>query len=175
MKNSKTSSSIEKIGIRTGLLITVFLIAYFMVIKVLGGAHILELRLFNAVFVIAGVFYGINKHQKSLEQKDEFYFDAWAQGMFIVAVSTILFALFMSIYISYFDTALLKEIQASRSMGQYINGLNIFLALLMEGFVSGVIITFTAAQYFAGRADLKSNEDSSGFVQKDKSRIGSKV
>lgn len=175
MENSKTSSSIEKIGIRVGLLVTVVLIAYFMVIKFLGGAQILELRLFNAVFVIAGVFYGINKHQKSLEKTDEFYFDAWAQGMFIVAVSTILFALFMSIYISYFDTALLKKIQASRSMGQYINGLNIFIALLMEGFVSGVIITFAAAQYFSGKANLKNKEDSPGFVQKNKSRIGSEV
>lgn len=175
MENSKPSNAIEKVGIRIGLLITVVLIAYFMVMKYFGLEQVLELRLFNAVFVAAGVFYGIHKHQKSLAKEDEFYFDGWAQGMYIVAVSTISFALFMSIYISYFDVPLLKHIQASRSLGEYINGLTIFIALLTEGFISGVIITFAAAQYFAGRADEKSTEDATRFEQKDKSRIGSKV
>lgn len=175
MENSKPSNSIEKIGITTGLLIAVVLIAYFMVMKLFGLTDVLELRLFNTVFVAAGVIYGINKHQKSLSKDDELYFDGWAQGMYIVAVSTISFAFFMSIYISYFDIPLLKHIQTSKNLGEYINGFTIFIALLTEGFISGVVITFAAAQYFAGKAEEKSTEDSPKFAQKNKSSIGSKV
>lgn len=176
MENSKPSSSVEKIGITTGLFVTLVLIAYFMVMKYFGLAQILELRLFNAVFLGAGVFYGINKHQKSLTKKEELYAHVWAQGMYIVAVTTITFALFMSIYISYFDVPLLKFIQSSRSLGEYINGLTIFISLLMEGLISGVIITFAAGQYFVGKTtDFKREENSQGYVRRDKSGMESKV
>src|SRR5437870_5166378 len=93
--------SIERIGLITGLLTSLGLIAYFMIMKALNLAHIIELRMFNFVIIAVGVCYGINKLKHKLHQEG-FYLQGIAQGMYIALVAVSSFALFMSIYLSYF-------------------------------------------------------------------------
>ncbi|MGQ0828751.1 MAG: hypothetical protein ACT4ON_10185 [Bacteroidota bacterium] len=61
-----TSPSLEKIGFTTGLITSVVLIGYFMIMKLLGFAHILELRFFNGIILAIGVCYGIYKYNREL-------------------------------------------------------------------------------------------------------------
>lgn len=145
----KTSSpSIEKIGFKTGFITFIALVAYFMLMKFFGLSHILELRFFNFLILIVGICYGINKFKSDVHEPD-FYMKGWAQGIFISAVSLVLFALFMSIYLSYFDEALMQHIRETTTMGfNASTGMHIFFAVLMEGMAAAVVITLGAMQYF---------------------------
>ncbi len=144
----KTSfPSIEKIGVRVGLTIFFSLVAYFMLMKWLGLSHILELRFFNFVILAVGICYGINKFKHDSHESD-FYLKGWGQGIFIAIVAIVLFALFMGIYINYFDAALLQRIRETTNIGSEATGFHLFFAVLMEGMASASVITLAAMQYF---------------------------
>lgn len=145
----KTSSpSIEKSGIKIGFITFIALVAYFMLMKLLGLSHILELRFFNFLILTVGITYGIYKYKRELNEPD-FYLQGWAQGIYIAAVSIILFALFMSVYLSYFDEPLMQHIRETTTLGFTVaSGFHIFFAILMEGMASAVVITLAAMQYF---------------------------
>ena len=150
----KTSfPSIEKIGIQIGLVTFLALVVYFMVMKWVGLSHILELRFFNFVILAIGISYGINKFKHDSHESD-FYLKGWGQGIFIAVVAIALFATFMSLYISYFDEALLQRIKETTAVGANATGFHLFFAILMEGMASAAVITLTAMQYFksVGRA-----------------------
>ncbi|MDF2437576.1 MAG: hypothetical protein K0Q95_1952 [Bacteroidota bacterium] len=139
--------SLERTGFATGLLITLTLIAYFFIMKALNLAQVVELRFFNFVFIAAGICYGINNLKHKLHEQ-EFYLKGLAQGMIITAVTVTSFALFMSIYLSYFDSALMNDISHRVPYTGSIDGMIIFVSIFMEGMASGAIITFSAMQYF---------------------------
>lgn len=145
----KTSSpSIEKIGFKVGFITFLSLVAYFMIMKFLGLSHVLELRFFNFLILTFGICYGINKYKNDAHES-EFYMKGWAQGIFISVVSLVLFALFMSIYLSYFDDSLMQHIRETTTMGfNATTGMHVFFAVLMEGMAAAVVITLGAMQYF---------------------------
>lgn len=149
--------SIEKIGFKTGFITFLALVAYFFSMKFLGLSHILELRFFNFVILAAGVCYGIYKYKHD-SHESEFYLKGWAQGFFISAVSVILFALFMSIYLSYFDEPLMQHIRETTTLGfNATTGFHVFFAAFMEGMAGSVIIIFAAMQYFKSDGKIESD------------------
>ncbi|MES2397193.1 MAG: DUF4199 domain-containing protein [Bacteroidota bacterium] len=145
----KTSApSIEKIGFKVGFITFLSLVAYFMIMKFFGLSHILELRFFNFVILTFGICYGIYKYKRELQESD-FYMKGWGQGMFISVVSIVLFALFMSLYLSYFDEPLMQHIRDTTTLGFTVaSGFHVFFAIFMEGMASAVVITLAAMQYF---------------------------
>jgi hypothetical protein len=139
--------SLERTGVVTGLLITAVLIAYFFIMKAFNLAYVVELRFFNFLFIAAGICYGIN-HLKHRLHEQEFYLKGLAQGMIITAVAVTSFALFMSIYLTYFNPLLMTEISHRVPYNGSLDGMIIFVSIFMEGMASGAIITFSAMQYF---------------------------
>jgi hypothetical protein len=148
------SASVERIGIVTGLLTSLALIGYFMLMKALGLSQILELRFFNFVIMSVGLFIGISYYKRSVPFNQEFYLKGLAQGAMITLVTVVSFALFISFYLNYFDQPLLEHIRATFST-QKIDGFSIFTAVFMEGLASGMIITFCAMQYLKREGSSK--------------------
>jgi hypothetical protein len=152
-----SSPSIEKIGFKTGAFTFLALVTYFMIMKLFGLSHILELRFFNFVILAFGISYGINKLKRDLQESD-FYLKGWAQGIYIAVVSVILFSLFMSIYLSYFDEPLMQRIRGTTTLGFTVaSGFHIFFAIFMEGMASAVVITLGAMQYFKSVGKTKTS------------------
>ena len=137
------SPSIERIGLTAGIFTTLGLIAYFMFMKAIGLSQILELRFFNAIILATGIYFGIKNYKSKLTAK-EFYLKGIAEGMFISAVSVSLFAIFMGIYLAYFDVALLEHIRSNMYFGNRIDPLTVVFTLFLEGMASGAIITFAS-------------------------------
>ncbi len=82
-------------------------------------------------------------------QESDFYLKGWGEGMFISVVSIVLFALFMSLYLSYFDESLMQHIRETTTLGFTVaSGFHVFFAVFMEGMASAVVITLAAMQYF---------------------------
>lgn len=145
----KTSApSIEKIGFKVGFITFLSLVAYFMLMKFFGLSHILELRFFNFVILTVGICYAIYRLKHKLHESD-FYLKGWGEGMIVSIVSIFLFALFMSIYLSYFDVTLMQHIREVTTLGfNATSGMHVFFAILMEGMAAAVVITLAAMQYF---------------------------
>lgn len=139
--------SLQRVGLKTGLVTSLALLAYFFIMQALGLSHIIELRIFNFLILATGICYGINK-LKSEEHEDDFYLKGLAEGIVITAVSLVPFALVISLYLEYFNASLMDYIRESVAMGEFINGFVIFFVIAMEGLASGAVITFCAMQYF---------------------------
>lgn len=140
-------SSIERIGLRTGIVTCLALTGYFLLMKALGLAHIIELRFFNAIILATGICYGIRKLKNELKGED-FYLKGWLEGFYISTVAIVPFAIFVSFYLIYFDPALFERIRLYSNVWQPMNGLSIFITLIIEAGASSLIITFAAMQYF---------------------------
>lgn len=139
--------SLESVGLKTGLVTSLALLAYFFIMQVLGLSHIIELRIFNFLILAIGICYGIYK-LKSVVDEEDFYLKGLAEGIVISIVALVPFALVISLYLAYFNTALMDQIRAGVAMGEFINGFVIFFVIAMEGLASGAVITFCAMQYF---------------------------
>jgi hypothetical protein len=155
----RLSSPLERISINLGLITGVCLIAYFLIMNQIGLSQMLTLRYFNVVILGAGVCIAINKVRNKFGH-DELYLQGMGMGLFTSGIGTFVFALFMSLYLSYVDKTLLQHIKDTTYLGQYINGLAVFMIIFLEGMASGLIITFVAMQYYksAGRKDAETAE-----------------
>jgi hypothetical protein len=146
--------SIERIGLITGLVTALALIAFFLAMKAMNLAQIVELRFFNILIIAAGICIGINNLKNRLNEQ-EFYLKGLAQGMIITVVTVVTFALFITIYLRYFDVGLMEEIGRRVPYTGQLDGLIVFVAVFMEGMASGAIITFSAMQYFKSQGTVK--------------------
>lgn len=154
MKAIRKSSPIWSIGLKIGLLTCMALVAYFLLMKLFNLHMVLELRLFNFVILTGGICLGIYKLKHELRE-GEYYLQGLAQGFLIAVVAVTCFASFFVLYLLFFDHELLEHIRNAFSPNlTYINIMSVFIALIMEGFASGAIISFCVMQYFK-TADIK--------------------
>ena len=145
--------SVQKISLVTGLFTCAALLLYFFIMKLFGLEEILEFRFLNFFILLAGVAYAINRIMK-LEgdyNNDDYYLKGFGAGILTSLVAVFSFSAFISLYLVYLDTALLRYIQTTVSFGELVTGFTVFLMLFMEGLASSMIIVFCAMQYFKSR------------------------
>ncbi|TPE42529.1 DUF4199 domain-containing protein [Pontibacter mangrovi] len=143
----------EKIGLKYGLLTAAGLIAYFLLMKLLGLTHIIELRFLNGVIMAVGVVLAI-KAYKELVQGNISYFKGLVTGFITAVVGTVVFSAFMLIYVKTGGKELVEALSAERYFGDRIEetpGVVIFSVLMLEGVISGFMTSFIAMQWFKQR------------------------
>ncbi len=80
-----------------GLRIAAGLIVFFIIMRLIGFHHHVELRLFNLIILMAGIYFGLKKFKDTHGQHIN-YFRALITGVGIGAVGSVVFGLFMFIY-----------------------------------------------------------------------------
>lgn len=143
----------EKIGLKYGLLTAVALIAYFMLMKLLGLSHIIELRFLNGIIMAIGVVLAIRAYKIRKEGRIG-YFKGIGTGVITAIVGTTIFAGFMVTYVKLGGEALVETLAADEYFGGQVvatPGVVIFSVLMLEGVISGFMIAFIAMQYFKQR------------------------
>ena len=132
--------------IKYGLLIAATLIAYFLIIRLLGLHDSHWLRILNGVIVAYGIHAVIKK--KKAQEGDAFeYFSGFGTGILTGVIATFVFVVFMGVYLFHieplFAERLLKHIAGS------IGGPELLLLILgIEGVSSSVILSLTFMQKF---------------------------
>ncbi|MGC4020783.1 MAG: DUF4199 domain-containing protein [Cyclobacteriaceae bacterium] len=129
-----------------GLRIAVGLIAYFVLMHFVGLGHHVELRLLNLLILALGIFFGLKKF-KETHGKHLNYFRALVTGVAIGAVGSVLFGLFMFIYMK-LDAGLMDSIIKNEPMGLYLNAYMASFIVALEGVFSGLLVTFVLLNYF---------------------------
>ncbi len=146
----------EKIGLKYGLITAASLIGYFLLMKLIGLIHIMELRFLNGIIMAVGVVLAIRAY-KRVTGRDIGYFKGLGTGLITSVVGTVLFASFMVVYAKVSGGELIRVLSADQYFGEMVAttpGIVIFSVLMLEGIISGFMISFIAMQYFK-RDDYK--------------------
>ncbi|HTJ50700.1 MAG TPA: DUF4199 domain-containing protein [Cyclobacteriaceae bacterium] len=128
-----------------GLRIAAGLIGYFLIMKVAGFSHVVELRLVNIVILVAGVYLALKKFKQTHEEHLN-YFRALITGVATGAIGSLIFALFLFIWMKV-DVGMMQHIQETDPMGRYLNPYIAAFIVALEGVFSGLLVTFILINY----------------------------
>lgn len=128
-----------------GLRIAAGLIAYFMLMKVLGLGHHVELRLLNLFIQVAGIYYALKKF-KTTHHDHLNYFRGLVTGVATAAIGSVVFAFFMFLYMQ-LDQNMMQSIIDNEPMGRYLNAYMAAFIVALEGVFSGLLVTFVVMNY----------------------------
>lgn len=130
----------NRIAENYGLRIAGVLIVYFIIMKIVGLAHHAELRLLNLVILTAGIYMALKKFK--LTHTDHLnYFRGLIMGVATGGVASLVFGIFLFIYMQ-LDTDMMQSIIENEPMGRYLNPYMSAFIVVLEGFFSGLLVTF---------------------------------
>jgi hypothetical protein len=131
--------------VKYGLLIGVALIAYFLLIRLLGLHDNHWLRIVNGVIVAYGI-YAVIKKKKSIEKDNFEYFSGFGVGILTGVIATFVFVIFMGVYLFHIEPPFADLLM------EYLVGAGgpeiLLLILAIEGVSSSVILSLTFMQKF---------------------------
>ena len=135
----------SRIAENYGIKIAGGLIAYFILMKLIGYSEVVELRLVNLAILGVGVFFALRafktSHQGSLN-----YFRALATGVSASSIGSGIFALFLFAYMKV-DPSFMQHIIDHEPMGRYLNPYISAFIVALEGGFSGLFVTFVIINY----------------------------
>lgn len=142
-----------KVSIKYGLIITISLIIYFLILKIIGLHNNPWFRMFNGPIVAFGIYMAIKNH-KLISGNTFSYINGFKTGLLTGFLATFLFAIFMAIYMFHLDVEfknmLLKDWFQDDNYG---GGILIFI-ILIEGMSSTAILTLAFMQIFKNSKNL---------------------
>ncbi|PKP25420.1 MAG: DUF4199 domain-containing protein [Bacteroidetes bacterium HGW-Bacteroidetes-2] len=133
----------NKLYFKYGMGIAIFLIVYFLILKIIGLHIYPVLSAFNGVIIGAGVFMAISDYKNNHKH---FKFEKGFQaGLYSGALGSALFSLFMAIYIYHLDENFAEQILGNWESNYNYPSLLIFTILIM-GLATSFILTLAFMQ-----------------------------
>lgn len=140
--------SFEKISIKAGIIICAGYIIYFIFMKYMNLLGIAELRSLNFLILLIGLFLTFRYYRLKSQMHIE-YLKGLSLGIFTSIISIVLFAIFIFTYFSEIDPPLLQQLKNSAPViGQYLTPFSAAFTIILEGGISGLIISFALMQYY---------------------------
>lgn len=144
-----------------GLRITAGLIGFFLIMKLVGLSHIVELRLLNLFILSGGVYAALNRFRQTHDELN--YFRGLITGVTAASIGSVVFAFFLFLYMK-FDTEMMQFIIENEPMGRYMNPYIASFIVALEGVFSGILVTFILMNYFGAEKSEVSKSDVEGKV-----------
>lgn len=123
-----------------GLGIAATLIVYFLLMRAIGLAHHVELRLLNLVILGVGIYFALRKFKDTHDGQLN-YFRGLITGVTTAAIGSMAFALFLFIYMK-IDESMMRAVIEQDRMGRYLNAYMAAFVVALEGVFSGLLMTF---------------------------------
>jgi uncharacterized membrane protein len=134
----------RSLAIKYGIGIALVLIAYFLLLKLIGLHSFPVLSAFNGVIYGAGTLMVIKRYKAESESFD--YLNGFQLGLFTGAIATVLFSFFMAMYIFQIDTQFAHAILDPWGLNYNKGGLIIIVSLVMMGFSTTLVLTLSFMQ-----------------------------
>jgi hypothetical protein len=151
--------STPQLAIKVGLLTSLCLIAYFLLMNYLNLIQIIELRALNFLILGLSLFLAFRYYQAKTKRKMA-YLQGLLFGLSATAFSVVPFALFMGVYFGWIDQSLLTKLKDNAPvLGAYISPVKIACATAFEGIASGMVISFGLMQYFKNDSPHEERSD----------------
>ncbi|HET8803168.1 MAG TPA: DUF4199 domain-containing protein [Aequorivita sp.] len=133
-----------KVYSRYGIGIAVILIAYFLLLKLVGLHQYPVLSAVNGLIYGVGMFMAI-KHYNSRKTKLK-YEKGFEVGLLCGGIATIIFVIFMSIYMYQIDTEFSAHIMDAWNLEYELGTLMLLISLLIMGFATSLVLTLAFMQ-----------------------------
>jgi hypothetical protein len=144
---ASSNVSYQKVSIKYGILVGIAHIIYFLLMRVFGLLHIVELSFLSALFLIVGICVAIVRFKRAKNGMIN-YFQGLAIGATVGVVSSTVLALFLVLYISLFDATYLQNLQASSYFPEGLSMLSLFVITIIYGSWPGFWLAFIAMQWY---------------------------
>jgi hypothetical protein len=123
-----------------GIKIAAGLIIYFLIMKFANLGHHVELRLLNLFILSAGVYAALKKFKQSHADTLN-YFRGLVTGVSAAGIGSLIFGLFLFLYMK-LDDGMMQSIRDNEPMGRHLNAYMASFIVVLEGFFSGLLVTF---------------------------------
>lgn len=140
-------NTIERIGIKYGVLMALALVGYFLLMKAINLEQNLELRVFNLIILSSFVLIAIDKYKK-MKGVHLTYLKGVGLGLLTSVVGVFIFASLVLLYVTLIDPVFMEIIKQNEPFGDYLTPLLVSIAILIEGMASGFIASFAIMQYY---------------------------
>lgn len=135
-----------KIASKYGIGISIVLIAYFLILKLMGLHHYPAFSVANGLIYGVGLYLAIQNYRSSLGEIE--YGHGFATGLATGGIATVIFTLFMAIYMFQIDTEFASHIIESWDMGYELGTSSLVISILIMGFATTLVLTLAFMQRF---------------------------
>lgn len=142
--------SYQSVSIKYGVIVGIVHIVYFLLMWALGLQEVVELSFISGIFLVIGIVVAISRFKK-IKSGTIHYFQGLGIGATVGAVSSIILAIFLMLFVSTLGKEYLLSLQASYLFPVSLSKLSLFLITIIYGTVPGVWIAFIAMQWFKRR------------------------
>ncbi|MCR5886201.1 DUF4199 domain-containing protein [Hymenobacter sp. J193] len=136
----------ENNGVRYGLLTAAGMVLYFLVAGLLGLTGRVELSYLNVVILAVGICLAIARYRRYRHDRMP-YLHGFGTGIITAIVASVAFGFFFLAY-AVLNPGLVEQLRTTDLFGADLSITICFLAILLQGAMSGVIISLVAMQYF---------------------------
>lgn len=144
---ASSNVSYQSVGIKYGILVGIAHIVFFLIMWALGLLEIIELSFFSGFFLVIGIVVAISSFKK-VRRGGIKYLQGLGIGGTVGAVSSVILALFLMVFLGTFRTGYLENLQASALFPESLSLLSLFVLTILYGTIPGVLIGFIAMQWF---------------------------
>lgn len=127
-----------------GFGIAIALIVYFLVLKLMGLHHYPVLSSVNALFFGAGIYMALNNYRSKVPELK--YEKGFELGMFTGGIASIVFTVFMALYMYQIDNEFAIAIMESWNMETDLGIAMLVMTILIMGIVTTLLLTFAFMQ-----------------------------
>ncbi|UOQ77143.1 DUF4199 domain-containing protein [Hymenobacter sp. 5516J-16] len=137
----------ETNGIRYGLFTAGGMILYFLIASLTGLSERIEFSFLNAVILAVGICLAIVNYKRFRQDRMP-YLHGFGTGIITAIVASVIFAFFFILYAGVLNRNVMDGIRAQDLFGFDLSVTIAFLAIILQGAMSGVIISLVAMQYY---------------------------
>ncbi|MCX7547047.1 DUF4199 domain-containing protein [Xanthomarina sp. F1114] len=146
-----------KISIKYGLITAILLIAYFLILKLMGLHTNPWFRLANGLIMAFGI-YTVIKQYKLISGNDFTYINGFKTGLITGFLATFVFALFMGIYFFHLDVEFMNTLLKDWFQDYNHGGGILIFVIIIEGLSSTTILTLAFMQIFKISKNVPQNK-----------------
>lgn len=144
----------KRIAFVYGLYFFMGLVAIFLISYMAGVAANYELRIINGLLHTVVLYYGIKQLRVSKPSTHQNYLSGVAQGIYVGAVGTILFMIFITLFLA-LNTSFLAELQAATGWRTLLTPIMAGTFVFMEGVAVSLIGAYVMTRYVDMRLEQK--------------------
>lgn len=163
MKSNKSAISLGRTGFFAGLLTSLFLIIYFLLMRILDLTGNPLAWGVNFIILLLGINYCYLYYRRKTEPNID-YLPGMQLGSEVAAVSVVIYTLFIYFYFLSINPQSLANLNGNLLfMSEQATPLRAAFATFIEGISSGIVVSFILMQYYrSGFDNIASDADSKG-------------
>ncbi|MGO3183958.1 MAG: DUF4199 domain-containing protein [Aequorivita sp.] len=133
-----------KIYSKYGVFIAIILIAYFLLLKLIGLHEYFALSAVNGLIYGGGLYLAIKKY--AMTENDFKYENGFEVGLLSGGIASIIFTAFMAVYMYQIDTAFAASIMEQWNLEYDLGTFMLLISILIMGFATTLILTLSFMQ-----------------------------